>query len=197
MNRRLAVALVLLYACSNNPTIVGEEIGRFTFNATAQVSNDCPFAAAMFGDAAVLFSFDAILSHSTTSTKAYMLLGNVQRDAGFDGLYFVSEHAAPRQFAECGTSCDKTTVDETIQLAVLSRTQDEALGSRCPPNPLDGGVPPPDGGVLPPHPIPGGFDAVRACGELLDVVIPDGGSCSCTGCTMVFQVEGTPKGGAR
>src|SRR5712692_10453644 len=192
MTRTLAAALLALCTCSNNPKISGEQIGSFTFSATL-ASNDCPFAA--IPDAG--FQFDGILSHDPSSSQAYMRVGNVERDAGFDGQYFVSLQSAPRQFAECGPDCDKTKIDETVQVAVLSRTQDEALGRSCPDNPMDGGVPAPDGGVTLPGPNPGGFDAVRVCGELVDVVVPDGGTCLCAGCTMVFQLQGTPKGAAR
>ncbi|HME92294.1 MAG TPA: hypothetical protein VKE49_12775 [Myxococcaceae bacterium] len=198
MKRRLGAALFALYACSSSPPILGEQIGKFTFKATKQVFDQCNFVGTNFGDAGVdggpLFTFEAILSHDTMSEKAVMLLGSVQRDGGFDGQYFVSQQAALRQFAECGLSCDKTTVDETIRLALFSRTQKDAVGGSCPPNPLDGGVPSPDGGVLPPHAIPGGFDAVLACGEMEDTVIPDGGSCGCVPCTTLFQVEGVPTG---
>lgn len=192
MNRRLGAALVALYACANSPQIIGVLIGNFTFTATP-VSNDCPFISVPDGG----FTFDAILSHDPSSTKAGMLVANVERDAGFDGQYFVSLQSASRQFSDCGPNCDKTRIDETIRIALLSRTQDEALSHNCPPNPLDGGVPAPDGGVVLPGPIPGGFDAVRACGEMVDAVVPDGGACTCAACTMVFQLEGVPKGGIR
>ncbi len=190
MNRRLGAALAALYACANNPQISGVQIGTFTFTATS-VSNNCPFISVPDGG----FQFDAILSRDPSSTKAYMRVGSVERDAGFDGQYFTSLHSAPRQFTDCGPNCDKTRIDEAIRFALLSRTQDEALNHNCPPNLLDGGVPAPDGGVVLPGPIPGGFDAVRACGEVVDAVVPDGGACSCDACTMVFHLEGIPKGG--
>jgi len=127
----LGAALAVLYACANNPQISGVQIGNFTFTARV-VSHECPFVVVPDNE----FQFDAILSHDPSSTKAFMRVGSAERDAGSDGQYFVSLHSAPRQFSDCGPSCDKTRIDEPILLALLSRTHVEALNQSCPPNPL-------------------------------------------------------------
>ncbi len=191
------MALLALVACQSNPTINGQLIGSFTFSATP-VSSDCSFAAVPpLGDGGS-FTFDAILSRDPASTKAFMRVGNVERDAGFDGQLFVSQASALRHFIECGSNCDSVTLTETLRVVLLSSSQDTAVGNSCPPNALDGGVPAgsPDGGISPPCPSPDSCDVVRACGELIDVVIPDGGSCQCAGCTLSSRVEGERKAGS-
>jgi len=194
MRIRLQIALLALTACPSSQTIHGQEIGSFTFSAVP-VSNDCNFEAIPPIGADGGFTFDAILSRDPESTQAFMRVGNVERDAGFDGQIFISEASAPRHFVECGTNCDSVLVVETVRIILLSSSQDSALGGHCPPNPLDGGVPvaTPDGGISPPCPTADPCDVVRACGELIDVVSPDGGSCQCLACTISSAVEGQRK----
>ncbi len=186
MRIRLQVALLALVGCQSNPGIPGQAIGLFSFSATP-VFSDCALTAVPpIEDGG--FTFQGTLSRDPGSTHANFLFGNVQRDAGFDGQIFVSEATAPRHFVEC--VCDPVVVDETLQVALLSSSQDDALGHRCPPNPLDGGVPSPAGGVSPPCPTSDACDAVRACGELIDVVVIADAGCQCPGCSVRFIVEG-------
>src|SRR5499433_575650 len=196
MRIRLQIAFLALTACPSSQTIHGQEIGSFTFSAVP-VSSDCTYAAIPPIGADGGFTFDAILSRDPASTQAFMRVGNVERDAGFDGQIFTSEVSAPRHFIECGTSCDTVPVVETIRVVLLSSSQDSALGGSCPPNPLDGGVPvgTSDGGISPPCPTADPCDVVRACGELIDVVSPDGGGCQCPPCTLFSTVEGQRKAG--
>ena len=87
---------------------------------------------------------------------------------------------------------------ETITVAVLSRSQNDALGGGpCPGNALDGGVVPnPDAGIFGPGQTTQGYDAVRLCGELTTLVVADGlvdgGACEarCGGCTVHYQLRG-------
>ena len=130
-----------------------------------------------------------------TATKA-------DRLAGFDGQYaWLEPLTEPREFSACvvdGGTC-VTTVTETMRVALysLSQTYASGLPFRCPPNPLDGGVPAPDGGVVAPAWTPEGFDAVFACGELVDVVRADP-TCKCvhdggipTGeCVLYYGISG-------
>jgi len=195
MRIRLQMAFLSLMACQSSPTIHGQQIGTFTFSSVP-VGSDCQNLAAIppiGADGG--FTFDAILSRDPASTQAFMRVGNVERDAGFDGQIFTSLASAPRHFIECGTNCDPVPVVETIRVVLLSSSQDSALGGSCPPNPLDGGVPvaTPDGGISPPCPTADPCDVVRACGELIDVVSPDGGSCQCDACTLLSTVEGQRK----
>jgi len=199
---RLQIALAALVACPSNPTIKGQTIGSFSFYAIP-MSGDCSYIAVPPLDAGADagFTFDAILSRDTADASvAYLIVGNVERPATFDGQVFASTGSAPRHFIEC--TCDPVYVTEILQVALLSSSQDDALGRACPPNPLDGGVPvaDPDGGISPPCPTPNGCDAVRACGELIDnVVIADAGcqprapDAGCNSCSTVFRVEGQKK----
>jgi hypothetical protein len=193
MKIRLQIALAALVACPSNPTIKGELIGSFTFSAVP-VSSDCSLTAVPSVDAGGSFTFDGILSRDTADAGvAYLIIGSVERPATFDGQVFSSAASASRHFVEC--VCDPVYVNEILQVALLSSSQDDALGHSCPPNPLDGGVPlgDPDGGISPPCSMGNGCDAVRACGELVNqVVIADAG-CQPCGCTYAFQVEGLKK----
>jgi hypothetical protein len=188
MKTRLQMVLLAIVACQSNPKISGQEIGTFTFSASP-VANDCPFQAVPPADPNASFSFDGILSRDPQSTKAFFRVGDVERDAGFDGQVFDSEATAPRHFIEC--SCDPVTTDETMRVALLSSSQDDAVGHVCPPNPLDGGVPV-GGGTSPPCPTADACNVVRACGDLVDVIRP-GSGCQCLGCSVSFQVEGRMK----
>jgi hypothetical protein len=88
---------------------------------------------------------------------------------------------------------------ERVDVAVLSRSQAEALGGVCPANPLDFGVvpmPTADGGIKLPSQTPQGFDAVRLCGEMSHEVLADmlvdGGPCpaTCQNCFITSSVRG-------
>jgi hypothetical protein len=140
--------------------------------------------------------------------RVYWTALGVSRDAGYDGQYaWLESLAEERWFTACvvdGGTC-VTTVTETMRVALLSVSQIYAVGlpPHCPANPLDGGVPVsgigPDGGVVAP---PGftetatGFDVVRACGELVDIVdaspecgcVKDGGIPS--RCVLWYGLDG-------
>lgn len=197
MRTRLQVALLAVVGCQSNPKINGQLIGSFTFSATP-VSSDCSLTAIPPVGADGGFTFDAILSRDPSSTKAFMRIGNVEQDAGFDGQLFTYAGSAPRHFIECGGACDPVPVVETFSAVLLSSSQNAAVGGVCPPDALDGGVPlgSPDGGISPPCPSSDGCDAVRACGVLVDVVSPDGGRCQCSTCTVQYAVEGQKKAGS-
>jgi hypothetical protein len=134
--------------------------------------------------------------------QVYFTATSSDRPAGFDGQYaWLEPLSEPREFSACivdGGSC-LTTVTETMRVALysLSQTYASGLPFRCPPNALDGGVPAPDGGVVAPAFTPQGFDAVFACGDLIDVVHASPG-CACvrdkmipTGeCAIYYRVTG-------
>ncbi len=190
--KRLTPTLSLLFlaGCPSANQVLGDEpMGRFKLQASL-FSSDCQLSDVPDGG----FAFDAELSRNRGTSQAWLVIGGIARDAGFDGQVATSTHSAPRRFEECGCG-DQTLIQETLTVALLSSSQDRALGGACPPSPLDGGVPrpDPDGGIFAPASLEqGGFDAIRACGELVDEVVPaEGASCSCPRCTMVFRVEGT------
>lgn len=194
MRMRLQLGIVALVSCQSNPTVQGQLIGSFTFSAIP-VSTDCSFVAipALGSDGG--FTFDAILSRDPSSTQAFMIVGSVQRNAGFDGQVFTSLAGSSRHFIECGSGCDPVPMLETLRVVLLSSSQLSAVGGSCPPNPLDGGIPlgSPDSGISPPCPSSNPCDVARACGELVDVVSPDGGSCQCSACTLISVVDGQKK----
>ncbi|MFZ5443841.1 MAG: hypothetical protein ACOZQL_27805 [Myxococcota bacterium] len=147
-----------------------------------------------FGDGGD-FSFTATLTADSASTAAWLTLSGYSRAASFDGQVFSSVGEASRVFADC-SDCT-TKVVETLTVAVLSRSQSEALGGGCPDDALDGGVPAPnDAGITGPRQTEQGFDAVRLCGvlatELIAVPRTDGGTCAakCSACTTQFQLRG-------
>lgn len=142
------------------------------------------------------FEFNATLTRESTSERAWITLNTYSREGTFDGQVLRTQAEASRVFVACG-KCS-TRVVETLDVAVLSRSQNEALMGACPENALDGGVPAPnpDAGILPPGKTAQGYDAVRLCGELTTVVVAlgqvDGGACErgCGGCTVRYQLRG-------
>lgn len=139
--------------------------------------------------------FAGTFSRFRDGGAVFLTLNGVPRDAGFDGQIATSTHAAARTFllpdsGSCAP-CDMKLV-ETLAVALLSRSQSQALGDRCPSNPLDGGVPGPDAGVTFPGTTPTGFDSVRACGELHEQIVATGACdplCS-AGCQLDYVLTG-------
>jgi hypothetical protein len=148
------------------------------------------------------FDFDMALSREDVDggAAAYMTLSaGYERPAEWDGQVMRSRADARRYFEECSECV--TRVQEDIDVAILSRSQSEAVGNSCPVNPLDGGVPQPnDAGISPPGPRDQGFDALLACGELhtqvlVDEGLPDGGPCpeKCGACRTTYVLWGERK----
>ncbi|MCA3010814.1 MAG: hypothetical protein INH41_00290 [Myxococcaceae bacterium] len=114
------------------------------------------------------FRFDAVFTRDPETGAAWLTLGGgYPRDAGWDGQVLDSVASARRLFPSC-RACPATVATERLTVALLSLSQSEAVGRRCPPAPLDGGVPRPngDGGLTGPRTGDEGFDALYACGEL-------------------------------
>lgn len=200
MWRWLSLGALLVAGCEQTPSIPGDErIG--TFELTAQVmkladggldpaQGDCvtrdpPITELPTAD----FTFEAILSRDTSDNAAWLTIGNVSRKATFDGQYVDSTFGAKRTFKNC--CADKGQLTEHFRVAILSRSQTEALGWTCPSDALDGGVPGPDAGVTLPGNNGVSFDALRACGVLVDVVGP--GECGCDTCSMSYPISGVRK----
>lgn len=168
-------------------------MGYYAVNATLAGDAGC----ALEEVTGAPFSFNVALSANPDAGETFMTLeGGYPRDASWDGQVVRSTETARRYFREC-TEC-VTRVEETIALSLLSLSQADAVGNRCPANPLDGGVPAPDdAGVTPPGPRDQGFDAILACGELrtrvlVDEGLADGGPCPsvCSACTMTYMLAG-------
>lgn len=149
------------------------------------------------------FTFNARFARYRDGGSAVITIGFIDRDAGFDGQV-MSGTKSPDQdrpahvFSPIDQACTcPARVTEVLTVAVLSTSQNAAVGNACPANPLDGGVPLPtgDGGIRLPDTTPTGFDAVRACGELTDFVeVSDEASaqpdCACQDCVMRYTVKG-------
>lgn len=201
----VAVAFVLSLACSSSNNLPGDEaMGTFEFHATP-VSQDCSLGSLPDGG----FDFEVIARHNKNGSGAWLLIGGIVGDAGFDGQYVTSVRTAPRAFAQAdGGSCNPQVTDggaitcsmtltETLTFALLSESQFVAAGNACPPNPLDGGVPEPtaDGGIVRPGSVGASYDAVATCGTLVDVATIDGGcNAAClVPCTLTYSVSGVRK----
>ncbi|HTS80407.1 MAG TPA: hypothetical protein VMH40_07400 [Myxococcaceae bacterium] len=109
---------------------------------------------------------------------------------------------APRVFAQCGCSGlnpPDIQVEERNLIALLSPSQAQALGSTttcAPPDLLlDGGIPPADGGILPPRDSNGIWNVQLVCGvteEQVQVLNHADGGCisACQSCTIRFFIQG-------
>jgi hypothetical protein len=189
----LALALLtaaLLSGCIEETQLPGDEVlGTFVLNTQPRAGSNCP--AEEVPDAGGVF--EGTLTRNRDGT-AYFVVDGFGRDAGYDGQRLTSVQRAlqPRLAAACGTGCSAVEVEQTLRLLLLSSSQNEAFGKdRSCADLLDGGLPADAGSTLPPG-ADGGFDAVRACGELVNQKLPDAG-CSCAQCTLSFGVEGTRK----
>lgn len=186
----IALAWVCLAACPRQPP-PGEPMGSWAVDLVP-LERQCDVDE-VSGDA---FSFDMVLTRDPDSDVAWLTINGYTRTATFDGQYFSSEGEAARIFTAC-SQCS-TRLVETMNFAVLSRSQLTALGNACPLEPLDGGVPLPDedAGITAPARTEQGYDGVRLCGELVSTIrsvdTADGGECSsvCSGCTVRYQLQG-------
>lgn len=185
------------YAMSATSGVVGyspDAAGNVNFDAGLPNPDGGP--CSLVEVTATDFSFDAILTRDSASEVAWITLNTYSREGTFDGQVLSSETSATRVFAACG-ECT-TRLVETISVAVLSRSQNEATSAQCPADPLvDGGVPfNPDAGIVAPGQTSQGYDAVRLCGELTTTVVAvglsDGGACDrpCGGCTVRHHLRG-------
>lgn len=200
MARRFAAALAALVFCGCPAPVLPGDQPMGTWAMTATVANRGPACELAElqpqTDGGVTdFSFRGVLTRQSTTTEAWLTLAGYSREGTFDGQYFATSSEADRVFSDRDCSECQTKLVEDIYVAVLSRTQAEALGGRCP-DVIDGGVPVPDGGVLPPGQTMQGFDAVRLCGSLTTSVVgtgtADGGACApkCSGCLIEYQLRG-------
>lgn len=187
--------LLTLTACPVPAPPGDERMGQYALTATSVEREACELEEIARDGGGYDFTFEAVLTRDSTSDAAYVTLNGYSREGTWDGQVLTAEASASRVFVDCSDCATKLV--ETISVAVLSRSQNEALQGQCPPNPLDGGVPAPnDAGVTGPGLAAAGFDAVRLCGELVTRVVAegtqDGGACDprCSGCTARYQLRG-------
>ena len=197
MRRGLSLVLgLLLSGCPGPATPLGEEVlGQFELVAEP-VASTCTYGEAPSGS----LPFTLKVRRALDGGAVTVTLNGLERPASFDGQVLRTEFDAPRVFADCscsaeqrdaGCACTGATLTETLEVALASLSQDQALGGVCPVNALDGGMPTPspDAGIYLPTTTARGFDAVRACGELVDDIQPAEG-CFCTACSMRYAVRG-------
>ncbi len=176
------LSCVAFGACVPEPKFPGGEVmGTFDFQAALE-ERRC--ALDDFADA---FSFQGTFSRDPDGGQVFFTLGEVTREGAFDGQRVVTTHVAPRRFESCGCP-DLTSLSERLDVALLSRAQNDVLENRCPAP--DGGLPlDEDGGIRRPGSTPSGFDAVRACGTLTDTLLK-AESCTCGDCEVRYRVMG-------
>lgn len=186
----LAALSSVMLGCPQKAPPGNLPMGQYAVTATGGVRT-CELAEVTGAD----FSFDLTLTRESSSAQAWITLNGYSRQGTFDGQVVTSQAQANRVFVACA-KCS-TRVVESITLAVLSSSQDEAAGRQCPESALDGGlVVDLDAGVVPPGQTTQGYDAVRLCGELTTTVVAaglvDGGACEpqCDGCTVRYQLRG-------
>ena len=188
----LTATAVLLCGCPVNDGVPGNEnMGVYQFRAEP-VSVACTLP----GIADNGFEFSGTFSRFRDGGATFLTLNGLSRDAGFDGQVVSSSHSAPRSFGlSDGGSCApcEMRVVETLSVALLSKSQSAAVGDRCPANPLDGGVPSDDARVTLPGSTATGFDAVRACGELLEQISGTGPCDPACACLLQYRLTGERK----
>ncbi len=190
----LGVSVALVLGCGGDTAPPGDEvIGRFRFTAELVDRGACPFSEIPEGGR---FEFEGIFSRRSSGEGAWFTVSGANQDGAWDGQRFTSEHDAPRRF-EAGLCDDnRFVVTERLRVAILSASQDAALGAACPQDGQallqDGAVPvDEDAGIKAPGPQDTGYDAVRACGVLEHRITPQEGACgSFTGCTLLWRVTG-------
>lgn len=192
--RILLVAMALFAGCLSERYPGEQVMGSFEFTA-ALTANDCSLS-----EIGTSYVFDGTFSRERDNSKVWLTVQGVNRGGGFDGQVADSAQEALRQFAAC--ACDTSQVRETVRVALLSQSQLDAVlagplrnpdGSDCPVAPLTAeGLPSGDGISRPDTLGNGTFDAVRACGELVEEILP-GEGCQCPACTVTYRLTGVAR----
>jgi len=158
---RLVVFLLLGLACTSS--LPGEvEAGLFDFSASTVLDKTHCKPDMATPDS---FPFEGRFRLESNLVDGYFVFRSTRRTARFDGQNMHSVYEAEHSFEKGCENCERRVV-ETLEVALLSEAQNEALGGRCPCKPFEG-IPVDEAqNIFPPRPAAGGFDAVRACGTL-------------------------------
>lgn len=189
----------LLAGCPEEEGYPGTEVmGTYAFTAAQPVADaqDCGLLDPEAGGLGEPFDFVAVLSRDVEAGEAWYTLRETSHPASFDGQVFRVTSRAERRFPSCGpaegsteTKCADVVVEETLEVALLSRSQNDALSGDCPEGAPESGIPAPDGvDITGPGTTPTGFDAVRVCGRMVDRLIPKEGCCA--PCSVTHRVGG-------
>lgn len=201
----LFATLVLAGCPTLPPPPGGEKLGTYSISAEPVLGDGGADSLRPDGGAwcplvdvsPAAFRFDAIVTREPATGQAWMTLGGgYPRDAGWDGQVLESVAAVRRLFPSCA-ACPETIATETVRVALMSKSQSDAVGGQCPPNPLDGGVPMPGGAIVGPGQTPAGFDALYACGTMEFAVTlsapaaPESGcAVGCDDCIVRYVLQG-------
>lgn len=199
--RRVLVifAGALALGCAPEITYPGTEVmGTYAFSAQQPVADvaGCALLDPEAGGIVGGFDFEAVLSRDRDAGEAWYTLRETSHPGTFDGQIFRVTSSAPRRFPSCvpadapdRAECAEVQVEETLEVALLSRSQNDALDGRCPEGAPEVGIPAPDGASLTaPDTTPTGFDAVRVCGRMVDRLIPAEGCC--VPCSVTHRIQG-------
>ncbi|MGQ0508934.1 MAG: hypothetical protein ACT4TC_26830 [Myxococcaceae bacterium] len=160
---------IFAVACSGEQTLPGDQaMGSFSFVATRRTPGPNTGCSGYPELELGSFDFEATFSRQRDTGEAWMSAKGVVRGVVFDGQFLEGTASGVRRLKPCGdcTAID-VNVTETFRVALLSRSQAQAVGSTCPP-PLTSVPVDVDAGIVAPSATPLGFDATRACGELMD-----------------------------
>lgn len=198
--KRFTIALsIFISACGGCEPSVAQPIGDEQLGTYALKQKGIFKVCSLVGYPELL-EYDGTFSRFTDGGRVVFSYSARRFDGGFDGQFAsfgesYTETGSGFGFPDGGT-CDKCELKfrQEAVLALLSPSQGAALGDVCPTNALDGGIPVPDAdaGIFAPGiGADGGFDAVRACGELV-VKITGEGFCdpACYACDVRYRIAG-------
>ena len=184
------IGALLLLACASSVTPPGDEqMGSYAFHAVPK-SAACGLRDVPPGP----FDFKADFSRQRDGGGAWVTIATFFHDAGWDGQRMLASYDAPRSFSDC-TQCGSVTMQETLDVVLLSKSQSDALHGGC------SDMPPfdPDAGITRPGPTSSSYDAVHACGTLKELVTAnpkpvddsDAGCLKvCDGCALEYTLTG-------
>lgn len=186
-----AAALAVAAGCFTDPVYPGNQVlGSFRFQAKLDAARTtCDAGSRDFAqlDDAGVFYFEGTFSRDTDAGTGFLTVLGFTRDAGYTGQSVSSTHRATAPRASCGTGCEDSEIEESLNVMLLSNSQARNVARDC--SRLDGGVP--EGDI--PAPTENGYDVSLACGTLTDVFLPGkGATCKCqpATCTTVYTVSG-------
>ncbi len=179
---------LLFLGCASADMPGDEVLG--TFGVLAEpTETECQLAEATTG----AFEFAAAYSRESATQRVFLSIRGNVHGAVFDGQVVKTRISAVRSFAAC-TAC-ASTLQEDMELALLSESQSRAAGNVCP-NIIPAQIPAPNGvDILAPGPGPFAYDALLACGSLaLTVSSADaqGTACEpCNSCRIRYKLTGS------
>jgi hypothetical protein len=186
-----AAALAVAAGCFSDPVYPGNQVlGTFRFQAKLDPARTtCDAGSRDFAqlDDAGSFYFEGTFSRDTDAGTGFFTVQDFTRDATYTGQSVTSTQRATAPRASCGTGCEDSAIEETLDVMLLSDSQARNVARDC--KRLDGGVPE---GMIP-APTENGYDVSLGCGTLKDVFQPGKGSqCNCqpATCTTFYTVSG-------